>query len=133
MRDLLYADASAIVKLLLRESESRALEERFGRETRVATSIVAKVEVARAIRRAGLSAGTEIKARGLFDRFHLVGLGERVIRDAMRLGPPVLRALDAIHLASVLSLEDDVAALITYDRRLAEAARGAGLAVETPD
>lgn len=44
----------------------------------------------------------------------------------------VLRSLDAIHLASALSMGSELDALITYDVRLADAARAAGLTVVTP-
>jgi uncharacterized protein len=40
-----------------------------------------------------------------------------------------LRALDALHLAAALSLEDRQLVVVTCDRRLWEAARGAGLPV----
>ncbi|HEY2548965.1 MAG TPA: hypothetical protein VGI64_00155 [Streptosporangiaceae bacterium] len=46
-----------------------------------------------------------------------------------RLGPAVLRSLDAIHLAAALDLGDDLEALITYDDQLAEAAQFNGIRV----
>lgn len=36
----------------------------------------------------------------------------------MALGPATLRSLDAIHLASALTLGDDLLAVVTYDRRM---------------
>lgn len=45
--------------------------------------------------------------------------------------PPPLRTLDAIHLATAL-LTDDLDEFISYDRRLAEAARAHGLNVLSP-
>jgi predicted nucleic acid-binding protein len=44
----------------------------------------------------------------------------------------VLRTLDAIHLATALSLREDLGEFATYDTRLAGAAREAGLAVLAP-
>ena len=41
---------------------------------------------------------------------------------ASRLSPPELRTLDALHLASAISLEDDLGAFACYDERLANAA-----------
>lgn len=41
----------------------------------------------------------------------------------------MLRSLDAIHVAAAQMLGDDLAELITYDRWVAEAARGLGLPV----
>jgi len=47
-------------------------------------------------------------------------------------GPAGLRSLDAIHLASALTLGDELDAFVTYDARQADAARAAGLTVESP-
>ena len=44
-----------------------------------------------------------------------------------------LRALDSIHLAAALSLGEEMGAMFTYDRRLAEAARQVGLEVIAPN
>lgn len=46
--------------------------------------------------------------------------------------PTGLRSLDAIHLAAALDLGDDLAALVTYDECLAQAATAAGITVLTP-
>jgi predicted nucleic acid-binding protein len=43
-----------------------------------------------------------------------------------------LRTLDAIHLASALAIRDELEAFVTYDSRLADAARSAGLSVISP-
>ena len=43
-----------------------------------------------------------------------------------------LRTVDAIHLATALLIKDELEAVITYDARLAEAARAHDLAVVTP-
>ncbi len=43
------------------------------------------------------------------------------------------RALDAIHIASALTLGEELEAVVTYDARMAEAARAAGLRVEAPE
>ncbi len=45
---------------------------------------------------------------------------------------PALRALDAIHLATALSMRDDLAVLVAYDRELLAAARAEGLTVASP-
>jgi predicted nucleic acid-binding protein len=46
--------------------------------------------------------------------------------------PPALRTLDAIHVASAAAMESDLEALVTYDRRMVEAGRLAGLPVASP-
>jgi hypothetical protein len=53
-----------------------------------------------------------------------------VVSLARRIEPNVLRTLDAIHLATAVLL--DVDAVLTYDERLALAARHNGLAVSAP-
>lgn len=56
-----------------------------------------------------------------------------VLLDASTaLRPAGLRSLDALHLATALSIKDDVGVLVTYDERLAAAADGHGLAVVQP-
>ena len=58
-------------------------------------------------------------------------MDEQILAQAASLDPPGLRSLDAIHLATALSL-DGLDALVTYDRRLSDAATDAGLAVASP-
>jgi len=45
---------------------------------------------------------------------------------------PALRALDAIHLATALSLRDDLGVLLAYDRELLAAAAAEGLTTASP-
>lgn len=49
-----------------------------------------------------------------------------------RIGPSTLRSLDAIHLASALAVGPELEHLVTYDARLADAARVAGITVVAP-
>ena len=51
---------------------------------------------------------------------------------ASRLTPAGLRTLDAVHLATALAIRSDLDAFVTYDDRLAEAARAVGLPVVRP-
>lgn len=62
----------------------------------------------------------------------LLAVDAPVLEAAAGLGPAELRTLDAIHVASALSLGGDLRAFVTYDERQASAARKAGLPVETP-
>lgn len=56
------------------------------------------------------------------------------VQPAERAGAPRkrLRSLDALHLATALSVRDDVGIFVTYDERLAEAADDLGLRVAQP-
>ena len=48
------------------------------------------------------------------------------------MGPTLLRSLDALHLATALSVREEIGAFVTYDRSLAEAAKARGMAVLSP-
>nr|WP_258028764.1 PIN domain-containing protein [Streptomyces fradiae] len=56
----------------------------------------------------------------------------REVRDAAALLVGRLRTLDAIHVASALSLRDELTCLVSYDRRMLETARVEGLSAEAP-
>ncbi|MGW4289457.1 type II toxin-antitoxin system VapC family toxin [Streptomyces sp. NPDC004673] len=56
----------------------------------------------------------------------------REVRDGAALLVGRLGTLDAIHVAGALSLGDDLTALVTYDRRMLEAARAEGLTAHAP-
>jgi predicted nucleic acid-binding protein len=46
--------------------------------------------------------------------------------------PIALRSLDAIHLATAGQLGEDLSQMVTYDERMAEAAKGMGWSVASP-
>jgi predicted nucleic acid-binding protein len=60
-------------------------------------------------------------------------LDDPLLEVAANLDPDILRTLDAIHLASALSLGDSLDEVVTYDKRMAEAAKYLGLAVASPE
>ncbi len=128
---MLYLDSSAIVKLVLTEPESDALHLYLEEHSEHVSSKVARVEVLRALRRAGKHPRALQHAERILSRMSLVAINEPVLADAAALRPRELRSLDAIHLATALSL-DGLDALVTYDRRLGDAAREAGLAAASP-
>ena len=76
--------------------------------------------------------GRVARAREVLEGIALVPIDDGIIRDAAGLGPVGLRPLDAIHIATALSLGEDVARLVTYDERLAKAAAIAGIEVVAP-
>ena len=61
-----------------------------------------------------------------------IELGADTTELAGSLAPARLRSLDAIHLASALAVAPELDAFVTYDARLADAARAAGLEVVVP-
>ena len=124
-----YLDSSAIVKLVVREPETARLVEALRADPVVVSSSVAWTEVVIATRRAGRSTA---RAERILDGIALVPIDETILREAATLGPKDLRTLDAIHLATAISLRPDVRTMITYDIRQSQAASALGLAVLTP-
>ena len=129
MRRVAYFDSSAIVKLVRHEPESLALVEYLETPVQATTSVISAVEVARTLRRTPADL-EEISAA--LAGFFLVSLDSDVRAIATELTPKTLRSLDAIQLASAMSIHADELELITYDRRLAEAARANGVFVLQP-
>jgi predicted nucleic acid-binding protein len=68
----------------------------------------------------------------VLDSITLTQMTTTLFEEAARLGPAILRSLDALHLAAALDLGDDLEGLITYDDRLAEAAQFNGIRVTAP-
>ena len=71
-------------------------------------------------------------ADGVLTSITLISVRPDLIGAAVEVRPLSLRSLDAIHLATALSLQPELAGMIVYDRRLAGAARAAGLTVWAP-
>ena len=126
----LYLDSSALVKLAVAEPESKALRQYLHRNRPHVTSALARTEVARAL----LPVGPEAVDRGaaVVQRFELIRISDRVLRRAGELEPVELRSLDAIHLATAQLLQPGLRAVITYDERMADAARAMRMQVRTP-
>lgn len=127
---LVYADSSALVKLVDEELESAALRTHLGATPRVASSALARVEVLRAARTYGSTAIE--RAQRVLRTLELVPLTDTVLDAAAALDDAVLRSLDAIHVASAMLLRQELSEIITYDRRMAAAAAAHGLTVAAP-
>jgi predicted nucleic acid-binding protein len=125
-----YLDSSAIVKLVVREPESRALRQYLRRRRPLVSSALARTEVLRAL----LGLGEEALRRGrdALSRIDLVRINDRVLGAAGRLLPAELRSLAAIHLASAQRLGADLGTLVTYDARMSAAAAALGMKVAAP-
>lgn len=127
---MIYADTSALVKLIVPEAESSAMHE-FATHTRgMLTSVVGATELRRAIRRTH-PARLEVAERILAPMLKL-GVTKEVLRLADVIGPTSLGTLDAIHLASALTVLEELEAFVAYDKRLIEAAEATGLRVVSP-
>ena len=132
-----YLDSSAILKRVLGETESPALDEevrrRLGGSDILLSSALATIEVGRALRSRIDELGP-VNAANLTDEalegIAECGISEQVISLARRLGPPSLRSLDAIHLATASIVAADV--VIAYDERLLQAASELGFRTASP-
>jgi len=128
---VLYADASALVKLIVREPESLALVAAIPEGADVVTSVVSIAEATRALRVAGLVAETEVDDLAhVLDGVALVDTDVAIARVAAGIASESLRPLEAIHLATAIAVAPDL--MLVYDRGLAVAAVAAGLAVAAP-
>lgn len=125
-----YLDSSAIVKLVVQEPESAALARYLRGRRPIVASALARVEVMRV----ALSFGVTIQARAfeVLSRIELVRINDRVLSVAGTLLPAEMRSLDAIHLATASLLGDTLGRVVTYDDRMAEAARRLGWTVLAP-
>lgn len=61
-----------------------------------------------------------------------MAIDDPVVAAAAAFTDPMLRSLDAIHLASAMRLAPDLTAFVTYDKRLAAAAANFHLPVVIP-
>lgn len=127
---MVYLDASAIVKLVVKEPESAALRRYLRDESERASCALARVEVIRAVSAQGPA--ILARARRVLGRIDLVHLDDDLLDDAATLAAGVLRSLDAIHLAAASVFGDDLSAVVTYDDRMARSAALLGLPVAAP-
>jgi predicted nucleic acid-binding protein len=126
-----YLDSSAFVKVLIAEPESRALRTYLsdGPGRRVSSALL-RAEALRAVRHLGPEALAKVREglRGV----DLIAIDDRILDASGTLEPAILRTLDAIHVATALSIGDDLESLISYDDRMTEAARLLGLPTASP-
>jgi len=129
---LYYADTSAVIKLLVEETHSKAFAAFY--DARVdaewVSSALLQIELVRAVARAKPVLLPD--ARDLLTAFSYVAIDDEIVEAAMNEPDRSLRSLDAIHLATARVLGPDLDAVVTYDDRLTAAAGGAGLAVTAP-
>jgi predicted nucleic acid-binding protein len=126
----LYLDSSALLKLIFAEAQSDPLRrflEADHQALRVSSQL-ACTEVLRACRRLGSSALPS--ARALLQSIDLIALVPAVTDAAAELEPPGLRTLDAIHLASALTLRSPT--LVAYDHGLLAAAERHAIPTVSP-
>ena len=127
---MVYLDSSALVKLVVLEPESRALRAYLRREPERVSCGLARSEVLRAVRPLGPAAIET--ARRLLRSVNLVRLDDTLRDAAGILEPLALRSLDAIHLVTAQLVAPALRAVVTYDRRMTDAAAALGFPVAAP-
>lgn len=134
-----------MVKLVRAEDCSNALQSWIDQraEDVLVTSALARAEVQRAIRRnnhtdSGVlidpeALETELaSATEVFESVAQLVIDDAILDRAGSLKSPLIRTLDAIHLASAAEFDTSDLEFVTYDRRLAAAADSLGFTATAP-
>ncbi|MGO1562244.1 MAG: type II toxin-antitoxin system VapC family toxin [Actinomycetaceae bacterium] len=128
MSGVVYLDTSAAVKLISRERESGGLRRYLDTGPTIVSSDLLETE----LRRIGVRYGIDqVLITEILDGVTLTPPTRDQFRDAGLYPQTGLRSLDALRLAGALGV--DASALVTYDVRLAEAARAHGMQVVAPE
>ena len=99
---ILYVDTSALLKLLVREAESTAIERALVQWPSLATSIITEVELPRAVARAredrpDTVIDGSLILQGVLASAAMIDLSEDIVAGARSVAPVHVGALDAIH------------------------------------
>jgi|ERR1022692_2233073 predicted nucleic acid-binding protein len=129
---MIYLDSSAVVKLVHAEPESQALREWLDERAEFGwiSSALVEVESFRALARHTPDAVARLHS--VLDQIELVDLDPVIRILAQTVSPATVRSLDAIHMATAQRIRGKLTSFVTYDKRLADAARIAGLPVDAP-
>lgn len=129
---MIYLDSAAVVKLVHAEPESQALRDWLDEraETAWISSVLTEVESLRVLARYAPEATLRLPA--VLDQIDLIDLSQPVRIMAQTAKPVTVRSLDAIHLGTALHARQSLTSFITYDKRLLDAARAAGLPTDAP-
>jgi hypothetical protein len=129
---MIYLDSAAVVKLVHTEPETSALRTWLDERTDTGwiSSVLVEVESFRAIARYAPVAVARLPA--VLDLIELVDLTPRIRALAQAVEPAAVRSVDAVHLATALHGRSTLTAFVSYDKRLLDAARAAGLPASAP-
>jgi hypothetical protein len=127
---LIYLDTSALLKLVIPEEHSDALTDFVEDRVDFVSSTLLAVEARRGVLRR--APRTLPRVDVLLTGVDMIGLTPAVVDTASRLPDPLLRPLDAVHVATALLLGPDVDVLVSYDSRMLAAAEAYGLPTACP-
>jgi predicted nucleic acid-binding protein len=125
-----YLHTSAFVKLCWPEPESEVLHGYLRQWPLRVSAVLLCTEALRAAQRQ--PAARVEQTQRLLERMPMMEVDRTLFRQAGLLGPSTMRSLDAVHIATAMSLGPDLGVVITYDERMAAAARLFGLPVASP-
>ena len=129
---MIYLDSAAVVKLVHTEPESQALRDWLDErvDTGWTSSVLVEIESSRALARYAPDAVARLHP--VLDLIDMVELDAGIRILAQTIKPVTVRSLDAVHLATARRIRARLTSFVTYDKRLADAAREAGLTVDAP-
>ena len=130
---MIYLDSSALIKLVLPEPESAALEAYLLRnEGRLTSSKLAITEVHRALLRIDAAEDDRAAADELLNDLALLPVDDTVLHAAAALPGRQVRSLDALHVATAQGVAAHLDTVVTYDKRMAELCAELQLPVQQP-
>ena len=121
-----YLDASALVKLFKAERETIAFRAALADWPVHVASELIRVEAICTARRLG-DEETLRRAHGALERINLIPISPEIIELATDTYTPPLRAMDAIHLATAITMREDLGSMFVYDDDLHAAAQARNL------
>jgi predicted nucleic acid-binding protein len=116
-----YIDTSALVKLFKAEQETEAFRAALSDWPVQVASELIRVEAICTARRLGREEVLQ-RAHAAIERINLIPISPEIIDLATNEHTPALRAMDAIHLATALTMREDLGAVFVYDTDLHAAA-----------
>ena len=130
---MIYLDSAAIVKLAHAEPESPALRRWLDKraETGWISSVLAEIEL-HSGRWPEYAPEAVSRLPAVLDQIDLIDLDQRIRILARTVQPVTVRSLDAVHLGTALQSRPGLTSFVTYDKRLLDAARAAGLPADSP-
>ena len=129
---MIYIDTSALLELVRDEAESRALRDYLAADG--APGFVSSALITLEARRATIRSNPARLPRIdiLLATVTQIEISAAVIESAGRLPGPMLRSLDAVHLATALLVREELSVLVSYDERLLDAAAAHGIPTAAP-